>query len=245
MDRRTATRLSKFLSLVLRHRPDEYGLRMDERGFVDFDGLIDVIVAEDILGKDAEDEVQQLVEGSDRRRFEISEGRIRALYGHSARVNLALPEDDPPPTLFHGTSGDRARVVSREGLLPSGRAYVHLSATEEEALAVGGRHAEDPVLLEIDTAAARERGITFHRATDLIWLCPALPVEVLRIPELPPAREPAREPAPEARREAPPPERPRPSAPPPPTGQSSGIRRVEPEAEGGFKRRTRKRQPRR
>jgi putative RNA 2'-phosphotransferase len=237
MDRRTATRLSKFLSLVLRHRPDEYGLRMDELGFVDFESLIDVIVAEDILGKNAEEEVQKLVEGSDRRRFEISEGRIRALYGHSARVNLALLEDDPPPTLFHGTSGDRARVVSREGLLPSGRAYVHLSATEEEALAVGGRHAENPVLLEIDTAAARERGITFHRATDLIWLCPALPVEVLRVPEFPPTSQP--------RREAPPPETPRPSAPSRSAGQSSGIRRLEPDPEGGFKRRTRKRQPRR
>ena len=104
MDRKQATRLSKFLSLVLRHRPDEYGLHMDEVGFVDFESLIDVIVAEDIAAETAEDDVREIVEGSDRRRFEIRDGKIRALYGHSSRVLLDYPDQDPPERLYHGTS---------------------------------------------------------------------------------------------------------------------------------------------
>jgi len=232
MDRRTATRLSKFLSLVLRHRPDEYGLRMDGRGWVDLEDLIDVLAAEDILGENAEETLAELVEGSDRRRFEIAGGRMRALYGHSARVHLELPADDPPPWLYHGTTLAAARRVVEEGLKPAGRAYVHLSATEEEARAVGRRHEEDPVLIRIDTAAAREQGLTFHRATELIWLCPALPPEVCHVPELPEEDEEAPRPAPAPR--------PSPSAPPESTTPSGGVRIVAPEPGEGFKRRTRK-----
>ncbi len=221
MDRRTSTRLSKFLSLVLRHRPDEYGLDMDAQGFVDFEALIDVLVAEDVAADTAEQDVQELVEGSDRRRFEIADGKIRALYGHSSRIHLEYPAQDPPTTLYHGTTAGSARRVAQEGLTPAGRALVHLSATEEEARSVGGRHTDDPIILEIDTAAAEENGIAFHQATDLIWLCPKLPADVVRVPELP---------------EAPPaPER---SAAPP---ISAAPAAAEPEVPEGFQRRRRRR----
>jgi putative RNA 2'-phosphotransferase len=222
-----ATRLSKFLSLVLRHRPDEYRLAMDELGFVDFDSLIDVLAAEDIVGENAEEIVETLVEESDRPRFEIRDGRIRALYGHSSRIQLALPETVPPDTLYHGTTPGAARSVREEGLLPAGRAYVHLSGTAEEARSIGSRHCDDPILVEIDTAGARDQGIVFHHATELIWLCGALPADVCRVPDYIP--EEASAPS------APP--RPRPmERPAPPTG----VRIVEPSEDEGFKRRTRK-----
>lgn len=224
MDRRMATRLSKFLSLVLRHRPDEYRLAMDDQGFVDFDSLIDVLAAEDIVGENAEEIVQNLVEESDRPRFEIRDGRIRALYGHSSRIQLDLPESDPPVTLFHGTTPNAARRVSEEGLLPAGRVYVHLSGTAEEARSIGSRHCDDPILVEIDTAAARKHGIVFHHATELIWLCGPLPVDVCRVPDDLPEDTPA-----------PPPVRPMSRTAPP-----AGVRIVEPTADDGFKRRTRK-----
>jgi putative RNA 2'-phosphotransferase len=233
MDRRIATRLSKFLSLVLRHRPDDYGLRMDKHGWVDFADLIDVLAAEDIVGEDAEQIVQDLVEGSDRQRFEIDGGKIRALYGHSDRVRLELPEDEPPEVLFHGTTVESARRVAQEGLQPMGRAYVHLSSTEEEALSVGRRHDDDPVLIRIDTFAAIEKGLRFHQATEHIWLSPALPPDVCRVPELP--AESAARPA------AAPPRPAVPTAPRPAAGpRSEGVRVIAPDPDEGFKRRTRK-----
>jgi len=242
MDRRTSTRLSKFLSLVLRHRPDEYDLEMDSEGFVDFESLIDVLVAEDILAEDAEEHVLELVEGSDRKRFEVVQGRIRALYGHSSRIRLNYPADDPPPVLYHGTTAEIARRVAEEGLKPAGRALVHLSATEDEALAVGGRHTESPILIKVDTAAALDAGIGFHQATDLIWLCPALPVDVLEIPELPDAAsappERSERPRRESRSEGP-------VGPVKPASGGAGVRIVEPDSSGGFQRRTRKKGDRR
>jgi putative RNA 2'-phosphotransferase len=233
MDRRQATRLSKFLSLVLRHRPDDYGLEMDDRGSVDLSDLIDVLVAEDILAEDAEDAIQDLVEGSERRRFAIENGRVRALYGHSARVRLSLPEHDPPPVLFHGTTAQDARQIQGEGLIPAERAHVHLSGTREEALSVGRRHTDSPVLLEIDTALAREAGVKFTQASDVIWLSGAIPLEAIRFPEIPDAALESRPPSAVARvpgaRSVPPAE--------PPT--------VEDPSSQEFRRRTRKKSSRR
>ena len=231
MDRRTATRLSKFLSLVLRHRPDDYGLAMDEQGFVDFESLIDVLVAEDIVAETAEQDVLELVEGSERRRFQIDGGKIRALYGHSSRIHLDYPADDPPVHLWHGTTPEHAAQIRETGLQPAGRAFVHLSSNEDEARAVGGRHSENPVLVQIETGVAREHGIAFHRATELIWLCPSLPKEACVVPDDVP--------------DAPP----RPPPPPPATAPrasgagSGGVAPAPPSAE--FKRRMRKRGSRR
>lgn len=233
MDRRQATRLSKFLSLVLRHRPDDYGLRMDDRGGVDMSDLIDVLVAEDVLAEEAEECIRELCEGSERRRFAIEDGRVRALYGHSSRVRLNLPEHSPPETLYHGTTGTLARRFQSIGLLPEDRAHVHLSGTREEALSVGRRHTDYPVLLEIDTAFARSTGVKFSQASEVIWLSDAIPVEAIRFPVLeaeavPPPRPVASTQAtvPSVR-----------SAPAP-----SGVRMLtgEGDAEGDFKRRTKK-----
>src|SRR5688572_3562418 len=171
---------------------------MDDRGSVDLNDLIDVLVAEDILAEDAELAIQDLVEGSERRRFAIENGRMRALYGHSARVRLSLPEHDPPDTLYHGTTYSDARQIRDEGLRPAERAHVHLSATAEEAISVGRRHTDNPVLLEIDTALAREAGVKFSQASDVIWLSDAIPLEAIRFPEIPAATPVAPRPTPSA-----------------------------------------------
>jgi putative RNA 2'-phosphotransferase len=239
MDRRDAVRLSKFLSLVLRHRPDEYRLEMDELGYVDFESLIDVLAAEDIVGADAEQVVMDLVEGSERRRFAVDDGRIRALYGHSSRVNLNYPHEEAPATLFHGTTVEVAREIAEKGIKPAGRAYVHLSQTEEEALSIGGRHTDDPILIKIDTAAAVEHGLGFYHATGLIWLCQDVPADVCDVPELPEPSEEEEAPAPARRSVA---NLVSPQANPP---VSSSVQRIEPETGGEFKRRTRKKKGRR
>jgi|SoiMethySBSTD1v2_1073268.scaffolds.fasta_scaffold00873_30 putative RNA 2'-phosphotransferase len=231
MDRRQGTRLSKFLSLVLRHRPDDYGLEMDDRGSVDLNDLIDVLVAEDILADDAEAAIQDLVEGSERRRFAIENGRMRALYGHSARVRLSLPEHDPPDTLYHGTTFSEAQEIRDRGLRPAERAHVHLSGTREEAVSVGRRHTDTPVLLEIDTTLARESGVKFSQASDVIWLSGEIPLEAIRFPELP---------------EAPPPAA-RPVSPPTAAAPSAaaGVHVADESASPEFRRRTRKKSSRR
>ena len=236
MDRKQATRLSKFLSLVLRHRPDEYGLHMDELGFVDFESLVDVIVAEDIAAETAEDDIREIVEGSDRRRFEVVDGKIRALYGHSSRVNLDYPGQEPPESLYHGVSIGAARGIAERGILPAGRAYVHLSSTAGEAESVGARNTEHPVVIRVITAPAVDAGVKFTQATDLIWLCPEVPAECCEIPDLPERSEESERPERSER----PARADRPAARAPSARPSGGVQRVQPDPQEGFKRRTKK-----
>jgi hypothetical protein len=124
--------------------------------------------------------------------------------------------------------------------MPAGRAFVHLSSTEEEARSVGGRHTDYPVLVRVDTKAATDLGLKFHQATELIWLCPALPAAVCAVPEDLPAAD-APPPPPPAMR----PPRPVEHVSPPVSPPRSNVQRVESDADGEFKPRTRKKGSRR
>ncbi|GAB4388633.1 MAG: RNA 2'-phosphotransferase [Thermodesulfovibrionales bacterium] len=163
-------RLSRTLAYALRHGPEDFGLALDEEGFVGLDDLLAALRRQRAFAEAAEEDVRRVVESGDKRRFEISGGRVRALYGHSARKIRMTPEE-PPDRLYHGTSPKEAGRTLRGGISPMGRRYVHLSADPGTALAVGRRHSPDPVILSIDAARAWSRGVRFYRANEDTWLC--------------------------------------------------------------------------
>jgi len=114
-----------------------------------------------------EEEVLAVVEGSDKKRFELREGKARATYGHSFPVDLELESVEPPSQLYHGTARDLAQAVLREGLRPRGRQFVHLSPSLDEAIAVGKRRDPFPAVVIIDSRAAHSSGIPFYSSGPL------------------------------------------------------------------------------
>lgn len=171
-------RVSRFLSFLLRHRPPDYPLSFDRQGFVPWSELIERV--QDRFPEITEEEVLGVIEGSDKKRFELSEGRARATYGHSFPVDLGLETVEPPPHLYHGTARDLARTILREGLKPRGRQYVHLSPSLEEALAVGRRRDPSPTILVIDSRAAHAGGIPFYPSGPL-FLTKEVPARYLSL----------------------------------------------------------------
>jgi len=157
--------LSKNLSYLLRHHPEDGDLKIDKRGFADLEAVIDSLKNTKHSWASRE-EIEELIEKSDKKRFEIVGGKIRALYGHSIDVEIKKKEE-PPDELYHGTSPDSLDSIFDEGLKPMGRQYVHLSISVEEAEEVGKRHHPDPVILEIDSLRAWEDGIDFYKRGDL------------------------------------------------------------------------------
>src|SRR3954466_12213498 len=135
-------RLSKFLSLVLRHQPESIGLVLDAQGWADVDDLIARAAAAEAVFSRAE--LEQVVATSDKKRFTISEDglRIRAAQGHSVAVELGLTPREPPPVLFHGTATRFVDAIMARGLTPQSRQHVHLSLDEATALNVGRRHGQ-------------------------------------------------------------------------------------------------------
>ena len=158
-------RISRFLSYLLRHQPKEYPLIFDRQGFVAFKDVVDVV--EQRFPEVTEDEICAVVDGSDKKRFELKEGKVRATYGHSFPVDLGLEAVEPPAELYHGTARDLALSILRNGLKPRDRRYVHLSASLEEAQAVGRRRDPSPAIVVVDSKAAHAEGFHFYRSGPL------------------------------------------------------------------------------
>lgn len=160
------TRVSRYMSYLLRHNPEN--LRMDKYGFVEIDELIDKLKEHFRINKKS---LLEIVEKSERKRFEIADNKIRALYGHSIPVKLELEENKAVKVLYHGTTSEAATKILEVGLKPMNRRWVHLSPTIKVAREVGLRRTRKPVVLQIDAEAARKNGTKFYKATDNVYLC--------------------------------------------------------------------------
>src|SRR5688572_16978642 len=133
MDGKRRVRVSKYLSLHLRHQPEKIGIELQPGGWV---------LVEDLLAASANDhfpispaELIEVVSTSDKQRFSFDESglRIRANQGHSTEVDLQLEECAPPPVLYHGTAEHCLSGIFADGLRKMKRHHVHLSATVETA----------------------------------------------------------------------------------------------------------------
>jgi putative RNA 2'-phosphotransferase len=171
-------RLSRFLSFLLRHRPRDYPLGFDRQGFVSWSDLKEQVQAR--FPDATEEEIREVIASSDKQRFEMHGDKVRATYGHSFPVDLGVESVEPPARLYHGTARDLAQMVLREGLKPRGRTYVHLSASLEEALAVGQRRDPSPAILVVDARAAHASGIRFY-ASGPLYLAAEIPPRFLSL----------------------------------------------------------------
>ena len=156
--------LSKFLSLVLRHRPEQVGLELDHEGWAKTDELLDKM-------KISFDDLQEVVGLNDKKRFSFSEdlSRIRASQGHSIEVELNLQPTTPPDVLYHGTAEKNIPSILEKGLLKKDRNHVHLSTNIETAISVGKRYGK-PVVLEIAAREMHLKGHLFYLSDNGVWL---------------------------------------------------------------------------
>lgn len=179
---RSLVHASKFLSLVLRHRPEKVGVTLDEAGWVDVDVLLEACARAGVsLDRPT---LERVVAENDKQRFAFSDDgrRIRASQGHSVRVELGLQPQTPPEVLYHGTASKSVEAIRREGLRPGRRTHVHLSLDERTARAVGGRHGR-PVVLRVDAGRMHAQGHAFYRSENGVWLAKSVPPEFLAFPE--------------------------------------------------------------
>ncbi len=175
MDKRQV-RISRFLSLVLRHRPEAIGLELDEAGWARVPELIRL--AREHGRELSETVIREVVENNDKRRFSLSDdgSRIRARQGHSLRVDLGLEPAAPPEVLFHGTATRFLDSILRRGLVKGKRQHVHLSADEVTARAVGRRHG-GPVVLRIEAGRMHADGHAFYLSENGVWLTDHVPID--------------------------------------------------------------------
>jgi putative RNA 2'-phosphotransferase len=180
MDVKRKTKISKFLSLVLRHKPEEIGLTLEDGGWVQVEKLIKACAA---YGKSfTRAELREVVETNDKKRFSFDEtgAKIRASQGHSVETQIEFEEIVPPAALYHGTAEKNLGVIFAEGLKKMARHHVHLSADPETAHAVGKRYGK-PVILQVETEKMRDAGFKFYVSANGVWLADAVPPEFLKV----------------------------------------------------------------
>lgn len=171
---RDLVRLSKFLSLVLRHRPERIGLTLDAGGWANVDELLRRARASDEPMTRAR--LERVVRENDKQRFAFSADgtRIRARQGHSIDVDLGLTPVVPPDVLYHGTARRNLASIRTEGLLRRRRHRVHLSPNAATARRVGQRHGP-PVVLVVAATTMHADGHVFYRTDNGVWLTEAVP----------------------------------------------------------------------
>lgn len=190
------TRIGKYISLILRHKPEVIGIRLDAHGWADVNALLTGISRKYPINRDILDEI---VRSDEKQRYSFSEDgtKIRANQGHSIQVDVGLPMTEPPETLYHGTARRFAASIEARGLLPGSRLYVHLSPDKETAKKVGRRHGE-PVIYLVDAGQMYRDGSLFYLSVNGVWLTKAVPAAYLKrledgLPDQDPGKEPLRD----------------------------------------------------
>ena len=174
--KRVAT--SKFLSLVLRHRPEAIGITLDSAGWVAVDTLLAQCRAHDReLTREA---LREIVATSPKQRFMLSDdgARIRANQGHSVPVALGYAQAVPPELLFHGTVAAKLAAIRAGGLRKMARHHVHLSPDLATARAVGSRRGR-PVILRVAAGRMHADGHVFYLSANGVWLTDEVPPQYL------------------------------------------------------------------
>jgi putative RNA 2'-phosphotransferase len=173
-------KISKFLSLVLRHKPEEIGITLDDAGWVNVDVLLTAMAAHDRPITEAD--LRHVVDTSDKKRFALSDDgrRIRASQGHSVEVELGYEPATPPDVLFHGTVERFLDSIRAGGLAKGRRHHVHLTADVATAATVGGRRGR-AVVLTIDAAAMAREGLTFYVSANGVWLTDHVPARFIAL----------------------------------------------------------------
>lgn len=174
MNEQQKRKISTFLSLVLRHKPAEIGLMLDDAGWVDVSLLLSQLTA---YNKPVSmDQLQEIVETNDKQRFAFSEDgtRIRANQGHSVTVQLDYERAIPPELLYHGTVARFLPAIKEQGLKKMSRHHVHLSPDTATAEKVGQRRG-NPMILSVRAAEMHEQGYAFYCTDNGVWLTDHVP----------------------------------------------------------------------
>ncbi len=169
--------ISKFIALILRHKPEAIGITLDEHGWASVEELIEGISKTEPIDLVL---LEKIVAEDEKQRYSFNEDHtlIRANQGHSISVDVELEKKTPPDVLWHGTGEKFVAAIDEQGLIPKSRLYVHLSSDVETATKVGSRHGK-PVIYKVDTKRMTEDGIAFFQSVNGVWLTKHVPVQYL------------------------------------------------------------------
>ncbi|CAM1343717.1 RNA 2'-phosphotransferase [Tenacibaculum amylolyticum] len=183
MNEKEIKKISKFLSLLLRHQPSLIGLELDENGWADIEELINK--SKKKKKHFSKQDLEKIVAENDKQRFSFNKEKtkIRANQGHSIKtVDLQLKAIAPPEHLYHGTVIKFMTSIRENGLQKMSRQHVHLSKDKDTAVKVGSRRGV-PIILTIQSGAMFREGYEFFKSENGVWLTNNVPAAFIDFKE--------------------------------------------------------------
>lgn len=172
-------KISRFLSLVLRHHPEIIDLHIDSHGWAEVEELLLKMKKKYPISREILEEIVR-TDNKNRYSFDEEHRRIRANQGHSISVDVELEERKPPKFLYHGTGAKYVTSISQQGLLPMSRLFVHLSEEKKTAREVGKRHG-NPVIYRVRSGDMGKKGYRFYLSVNHVWLTKEVPADFLSL----------------------------------------------------------------
>lgn len=171
--------ISRYMSLILRHKPEVIGISLDKHGWAVVDDLINGIAKNNEGFNMAI--LKEIVETDNKQRYSFNDDKtlIRANQGHSIPVDVELEEKEPPKFLYHGTGEKYVSSILEQGLIPKSRLYVHLSKDIETAKNVGRRHGKE-VVYKIEAHEMYQDGYKFYLSVNGVWLAKGVPLQYMQ-----------------------------------------------------------------
>lgn len=171
------TRTSKYVSLLLRHKPEKAGIHLDQYGWAEVDELIKGVSKTHMFNMEI---LEEIVRTDNKQRYSFNEDKtkIRANQGHSIPVDVELEEKQPPEFLYHGTGEKYVVSIDQIGLIPKSRLYVHLSSDVDTAEKVGQRHGKE-VVYQVASGQMHRDGYKFYLSVNNVWLTKEVPTKYL------------------------------------------------------------------
>lgn len=169
---------SKFLALILRHKPEVIGITLDRHGWAKVEELVAGIARQQLFDRAM---LEEIVRTDSKQRYSFNEDHtlIRANQGHSLPVDVELAEKTPPEVLWHGTGEKYTASIEAQGLIPKSRLYVHLSGDYATAVKVGARHGK-PVVYRVAAGEMQKAGFRFYQSVNGVWLTKGVPAQYLK-----------------------------------------------------------------
>lgn len=169
--------VSKYMSLILRHKPEVIGITLDEHGWANVSEFVEGISRTHFLDMEM---LEKIVNSDEKQRYSFNEDKslIRANQGHSIPVDVELEVVSPPEILWHGTGDKYTNSIQNMGLIPKSRLYVHLSQDYATAVNVGARHGI-PIVYKVLAKEMEKDGYVFYKSVNGVWLTKEVPAKYL------------------------------------------------------------------
>ena len=173
------TEKSKYMAMLLRHRPEKGNITIDTQGYTDVNSLLKALDID-------KETLDKIVTADNKQRYSYNEDgtKIRANQGHSLPyVKIDFKEYTPTGSIYHGTAKKYLDSILKKGLIPQSRNYVHLSQDIDTATNVGMRHAKSKinlVIFEIDYQKMIKDGYKFYISDNSVVLTEKVPKQYLK-----------------------------------------------------------------